>query len=119
MVSSSEIDPILEEIGNSQVRRDSARRWVTRFEASDNRVTLARRSIPVRPSPCSLLRNSTYAFVDASLEIEVLMFTVGLRVLVLQSLDANGASVQSLLEAHACRLALHADLSGNLTLFHD
>lgn len=61
----------------------------------------------------------TYAFVDASLEIEILEFAVRFRVLLLQRFDTNGASIQSLLEAHATRLALHTELSGNLTLFHD
>lgn len=95
-------------------------KWdLVQFEASTSCVKVVWRSILVMPSHWLSGPKLTYAFVDTSLEIEVLKFAVGIRVLILQGFNTNGASIQSLLEAHTVGLALHAELSGNLTLFHD
>lgn len=60
----------------------------------------------------------TYAFIEAGLVIKKLQLAVGLRVLLLQGLDANSASINGLLEVHAARLALDTDRCGDFALFH-
>ena len=65
------------------------------------------------------IQRFTYAFINASLEIEILKLAVGFRVLLLNSGQTSGAGIQSLLKANAAGLALNTDGRSNLALFHD